>query len=56
MQLPHSGSGRPLRLLVNSTGIKVRGEGEWHTRKHGGTRSRIWRTVHLNVGGRTIEV
>ncbi len=29
VQLPYRGSGGPLHLLVDSTGIKVRGEGEW---------------------------
>ena len=41
VQLPYRGSGGPLHLLVDSTGIKVRGEGEWHARKHGGARRRI---------------
>lgn len=36
VQLPHRGSGGPLHLAVDGTGIKVRGEGEWHARKHGG--------------------
>lgn len=40
VQLPYRGSGGPLHLLVDSTGIKVRGEGEWHARKHGGARRR----------------
>lgn len=39
VQLPCRGSGGPLHLLVDSTGIKVRGEGEWHARKHGGARA-----------------
>jgi len=29
-------SSEPLHLLIDSTGIKVEGEGEWHARKHGG--------------------
>lgn len=38
VQLPYRGSGKPLHLLIDRTGIKVRGEGEWHARKHGGAR------------------
>ncbi len=34
VQLPYRGSGGPLHPLVDSTGIKVRGIGEWHARKH----------------------
>ena len=39
--LPYRGGASPLHLLVDSTDIKVRGEGEWHARKHGGARRRI---------------
>ena len=56
MQLPYRGSSGPLHLLVDSTGIKVRGEGEWHARKHGGARRRVWRKVHLAVDEATLEV
>ncbi|CUH39894.1 Transposase DDE domain protein [Jannaschia seosinensis] len=40
----------------DSTGIKVRGEGEWHARKHGGARRRVWRKVHLAMDEATLEV
>ena len=56
VQLPYRGSGGPLHLLVDSTGIKVRGEGEWHARKHGGAKRRVWRKVHLAVDEATLEV
>ena len=56
VQLPYRGSNRPLHLLVDSTGIKVRDEGEWHARKHGGARRRVWRLVHLAVDDATLEV
>ena len=69
VQLPYRGSGGPLHLLVDSTGIKVRGEGalswfaskplpgdKWHARKHGGARRRVWRKVHLAVDEATLEV
>ena len=29
MNIPYRGSDGPLRLLIDSTGIKVEGEGEW---------------------------
>lgn len=56
VQLPYQGSKGPLHLLVDSTGIKVRGEGEWYARKHGGARRRVWRKVHLAVDESTLEV
>ena len=49
VQLPYRGSGGPLHLLVDSTGIEVRGEGEWHARRRGGARRRVWRKVHLAI-------
>ena len=56
VQLPYRGSGGPLHLLIESTGIKVRGEGEWHARKHGGAKRRVWRKVHLAMDEGTLEV
>lgn len=56
VQLPCRGDDSPLPLLVDSTGIKVRGEGEWHARKHGGAHRRVWRKAHLAVDGSTLEV
>jgi transposase len=56
VQLPYRGSGGPLHLLVDSTGIKVRGEGEWHARKHGGAKRREWRKVHLAIDEATMEI
>jgi hypothetical protein len=32
--IPYQGSKGPLNLLIDSTGIKVEGEGEWNARKH----------------------
>lgn len=37
----------PLNLLVDSTGIKFLGDGEWQARKHGVQGQRQWRKVHL---------
>ncbi|SNS22773.1 Transposase DDE domain-containing protein [Antarctobacter heliothermus] len=36
--IPYRGSQGPLNLLIDSTGIKAEGEGEWHARKHGGAK------------------
>ena len=45
---PASGpSGEPVHLLVDSTGLRLHGPGEWLTEKHGTTRRRSWRKLHL---------
>ena len=35
VSLPYRGGTGPLNLLIDSTGIKAEGEGEWNARKHG---------------------
>ena len=42
--------GEPLRLLVDSTGLKLCGAGEWLVEKHGAKTRRSWRTLHIGVG------
>ena len=54
--IPYRGSKGPLYLLVDSTGIKVEGEGEWHTRKHGGSKRRVWSKIHLGIDEETLEI
>lgn len=54
--IPYRGSKGALHLLVDSTGIKVEGEGEWHTRKHGGSKRRVWRKIHLGIDEQTLEI
>ena len=39
--IPYKGSTGPLHLLIDSTGIKAEGEGEWNARKHGGPKRRL---------------
>src|SRR3954453_11821252 len=43
----------PLHLLVDSTGLKLYGAGEWLVEKHGAKRRRSWRKMHLGVDART---
>lgn len=45
-----------LHLLVDSTGIKMMGEGEWKTRKHGASYRRQWRKVHLGIDAVTLDI
>tara|TARA_R110000850_G_scaffold102824_1_gene212434 strand:- start:726 stop:1115 length:390 start_codon:yes stop_codon:yes gene_type:complete len=41
---------------VDSTGIKAEGEGEWNGRKHGGSKRRLWRTIHIGIDKGTLEI
>ncbi|XOY56379.1 MAG: IS5 family transposase [Rhodobacterales bacterium] len=54
--IPYKGSAGPLHLLVDSTGIKAEGEGEWNARKHGGPKRRLWRKIHIGVDEETLEI
>jgi hypothetical protein len=39
----------PVDLLVDSTGLKLGGAGEWLVEKHGTSRRRCWRKLHLGI-------
>ncbi len=40
-------------IVVDSTGLKVYGEGEWKVRQHGVSKRRTWRKLHLSVNEAT---
>ncbi len=46
----------PIDIVVDSTGLKVFGEGEWKMRTHGKSKRRTWRKVHLSVDPDTHEI
>lgn len=41
--------GEKLNVIFDSTGVKVFGEGEWKVRKHGYSKRRTWRKVHIGM-------
>ena len=43
----------PVHLLIDSTGVKLSGPGEWLVEKHGTQRRRAWRKLHLAVDAKT---
>jgi len=49
VRLPVHVKQQALHLVVDSTGLKVYGEGEWKVRQHGWSKHRTWRKVHLGV-------
>ncbi len=54
--LPALRAGQSLHLVVDSTGLKVFGEGEWKVRKHGYSKRRTWRKVHLAMDAKTGQI
>jgi hypothetical protein len=50
------GREEPLHLLVDSTGLKIYGEGEWLDQKRGIRSPRRWRKLHLGVDANTHEI
>ena len=43
-------------IVIDATGLKIYGAGEWHVRKHRTSRRRTWRKLHLGVDETTKEV
>jgi hypothetical protein len=46
----------PVHLLVDSTGLKLSGAGEWLVEKHGTSRRRSWRKLHIGVDADTGQI
>jgi hypothetical protein len=53
--LPKKATG-PLHLVLDSTGLKVYGEGEWKVRQHGYSKRRTWLKLHLAIDPQTHEI
>ena len=43
-------------IVIDSSGLKVFGEGEWKVRQHGKSKRRTWRKIHLAVCADSQEV
>lgn len=54
--LPVRRADAPLHLVVDATGLKLYGEGEWKVRQHGYTKRRTWLKLHLGVEAHTSEL
>jgi hypothetical protein len=46
----------PTHVVVDSTGLKIFGEGEWKVRQHGVGKRRTWRKIHLAVDESTKDI
>jgi hypothetical protein len=56
VRLPRLPKNGPLHLVVDSTGIKIFGEGEWKVRQHGYSKRRTWRKLHIGADEATSEI
>lgn len=45
-----------LHLVVDATGFKVFGEGEWKVKMHGWIKHRVWRKLHIGIDAATGEI
>lgn len=48
--------GAEVHLVVDASGLKIYGEGEWKVRTHGKGKRRTWRKIHLGVDAASQEV
>lgn len=48
--------GENIEIAIDSTGLKVYGEGEWKVRKHGVSKRRTWRKLHIGIDTDTQEI
>jgi hypothetical protein len=57
LELPPMRPGkRPVHLLVDSTGLRLCGPGEWLVERHGRTARRLWSKLHLATDTDTGEI
>ncbi len=56
VELPIVPKEKAVHVVVDSTGVKVYGEGEWKVRTHGSAKRRTWRKLHLGVDEGTGEI
>ena len=54
--LPKLSSCRSTTIIVDATGIKVQGEGEWKVKVHGKGRPRKWIKLHVAIDAKTQEI
>jgi hypothetical protein len=53
---PSESPAEPIYVVLDSTGLKVYGEGEWKVKKHGTDKRRTWRKLHLAIDEATNEI
>ena len=48
--------GEKLNVVFDLTGVKVFGEGEWKVRKHGYSKRRTWRKIHVRMCTDSVQI
>lgn len=48
--------GEDIHVLLDSTGLKIFGEGEWKMRIHGKSKRRTWRKFHIGIDTKTQSI
>lgn len=56
IELPKQKKEDPLHIVVDASGLKIFGEGEWKARQYGYSKRRTWRKLHLAVNADTQEI
>jgi len=56
VHIPYRPSTGALHLLIDSIGVKAGGDGEWLVKKHGPSKPRDRRKVHLGIDAQTLEI
>src|SRR5205085_5700524 len=55
LKLKHNVKGK-IHVVVDGTGLKIFGEGEWNVRQHGYTKYRMWRKLHIGIDVESQEI
>jgi hypothetical protein len=56
VHLPVKKTSESRHLVIDSTGVKVYGEGEWKVRQHGWSKRRTWLKLHVCVDESSFEI
>lgn len=56
VEIPKIDWSRPVNVLIDGSGLKVFGEGEWKMRVHGKDKRRTWRKFHIGIDRETQEI
>ena len=56
IQINYEKSCNGLHLLIDSTGLKFLGEGEWKRKKHQPEYRRQWRKLHIGIDAKTLQI
>lgn len=55
LRLKHNVTGK-IHVVIDGTGLKIFGEGEWKVRQHGYTKHRMWRKLHIGIDVTTQQI